>query len=167
MSTDAISIPAGPFGRLTAGFGRRRGAAIWPVVGLVLVATVAAQEPGSPATEAQKIYRQAYDAAMLDGTISAEERVMLEALQQAMGLHEDVIDEAVGEAVRPMMPRLNRGGRWTMVAQNMGLGMGLYGWGIPFVLGLEDFRWYVAGQMFSLGGGALPNLEVYGGHGPA
>ncbi len=130
---------------------RRRGAARWPVMGLILATSLAAQGQVSPATEALRIYRQAYEAAMLDGTISAEERVLLEALQQAMGLHEDIIDEAVGEAVRPLVPRLNRAGRWTLVAQNMGWGIGLYGWGIPYVLGAEDYKWIVAGEMFSLG----------------
>ncbi|MCH7498384.1 MAG: hypothetical protein IH971_11145, partial [Candidatus Marinimicrobia bacterium] len=151
MNTNATSNPADFFGRLRSDPGRRRGVARWPVMGLILATSLAAQGQVSPATEALRIYRQAYEAAMLDGTISAEERVLLEALQQAMGLHEDLIDEAVGEAVRPSVPRLNQGGRWTLVAQNMGWGIGLYGWGIPFVLGAEDSKWIVAGEMFSLG----------------
>ncbi|MCH7521498.1 MAG: hypothetical protein IIB42_07365 [Candidatus Marinimicrobia bacterium] len=35
--------------------------------------------------------------------------------------------------------------------QNMGWGIGLYGWGLPFVLDVDDFKWYVGGEMFSLG----------------
>ncbi|MEE9162023.1 MAG: hypothetical protein V3U35_03540 [Candidatus Neomarinimicrobiota bacterium] len=114
---------------------------------------VAAQEQQEePTSGAQEIYRQAYETAMADSIISPEEEAMLKALQQGLGLHEDVVDEAVGEALRPLAPRLDRSGRWSMVAQNMALGMGLYGWGVPYVLGMEDAKWTVAGEMFSLGG---------------
>ena len=39
MNTNATSNPADPFGRLRAGPGRRRGAAMWPVMGLILATT--------------------------------------------------------------------------------------------------------------------------------
>ncbi|MEE9162024.1 MAG: hypothetical protein V3U35_03545 [Candidatus Neomarinimicrobiota bacterium] len=109
------------------------------------------EQPETPESATQRVYRQAYEAALADSVISPEEEAVLKALQEALGLHEDVVDEALGAAVRPLAPGLNRSGRWTLVAQNMGWGVGLYGWGIPYVLGAEDFKWILAGEMFSLG----------------
>ena len=105
---------------------------------------------GTQETEAQRIYRRAYEAAMADSVISPDELQMLKSLQQALELHEDIIDEAVGEVLRPLPPGPQRSGRWTLVAQNMGWGVGLYGWGIPYVLDVED-KWYVGGVMLSMG----------------
>ncbi len=112
---------------------------------------LAAQEgAGTQESPSQRIYRQAYEAAMTDSVITPDELQMLKSLQQALGLHEDIIDEAVGEALRPLPPGPQQSGRWTLIAQNMGWGMGLYGWGIPHVLDLED-KWYIGGEMLSLG----------------
>ncbi len=118
---------------------------------LSIVNLLAAQEgAGRQESESQRIYRRAYEAAMADSVISPDELQMLKSLQQALGLHEDIIDEAVGEALRPLPPGPQQSGRWTLIAQNMGWGMGLYGWGIPHVLDLEG-KWYIGGEMFSLG----------------
>ncbi len=119
---------------------------------LPIVSLLAAQEgTGTQETESQRIYRRAYEAAMADSVISPDELQMLKSLQQALGLHEDIIDEALGEALRPLPPGPEQSGRWTLVAQNMGWGAGLYGGGIPYVLDVEDFKWYVGGVMLSLG----------------
>ena len=67
-------------------------------------------------------------------------------------MHEDVMDEALGEPVRPVAPSLDKSGRWTLILQNVGWGMGLYGWGIPYVLGSEDFKWYLDNTLASLAG---------------
>ncbi|MBA7469076.1 hypothetical protein ES707_04339 [subsurface metagenome] len=101
-------------------------------------------------TESQRIYRRAYEAAAADGVISPDELQILKSLQQTLGLHEDIIDEALGETLHPLPPGPEQSGRWTLVAQNMGWGMGLYGLGIPHVLDLED-KWYIGGEMLSLG----------------
>ncbi len=106
---------------------------------------------GTQETESQRIYRRAYEAAMTDSVISPDELQMLKSLQQTLGLHEDIIEEAVGETLRPLPPVLQQSGRWTLVAQNMGWGVGLYGWGIPYVLNVEDSKWTVGSEMLSLG----------------
>jgi len=119
---------------------------------LSIVSLPAAQEGGvTLETESQRIYRQVYEAAAADGIISPDEEQMLQALERAMGLHEDVIDEALGETLRPLPPGPQQSGRWTLVAQNMAWGLGLYGWGIPHVLDVEDFKWTIGGEMLSLG----------------
>ncbi|GAG48192.1 unnamed protein product, partial [marine sediment metagenome] len=121
------------------------------IVFLSTVSFLAAQESaGSQETESQRIYRETYQAAAADGVISPDEEQLLQTLERALGLHEDVVDEAVGEALRPIIPSRTQVGRWTLVAQNMGWGVGLYGWGIPHVLDLED-KWYIGGEMLSLG----------------
>ncbi len=112
---------------------------------------LAQEGAGTQETEAQRIYRRAYEAAMADSVISPDELQMLKSLQQTLGLHEDVIDEAVGETLRPLPPGPQQSGRWTLVAQNMGWGAVLYGGGIPFVLDVKDEKWYVGGVMLSLG----------------
>ena len=101
-------------------------------------------------TADQHLYQQLYNAALEDSVISPEEEHLLRVLQQSLGLHEDVVGEALGEAVRPLAPTLDQTGRWTLVAQNMGWGAGLYGWGLPFILDVEDEKWYVGGVMSSL-----------------
>ena len=118
---------------------------------LSVVNLLAAQEGvGTQETPSQRIYRQAYEAAMTDSVITPDELQMLKSLQQALGLHEDIIDEAVGEALRPLPPGPQQSGRWTLIAQNMGWGL-FYGWGIPYVLDVENPKWYIGGVMLSLG----------------
>ncbi len=113
---------------------------------------LAAQEgAGTQESPSQRIYRQAYEAAMVDSVITPDELQMLKSLQQALGLHEDIIDEAVGETLRPLPPGPQQSGRWTLIAQNMVWGMYLYGGGIPYVLDVEDIKWYLGGVMLSLG----------------
>lgn len=98
----------------------------------------------------QELYRQLYQAALADSVISPDEEAMLRTLEQALGLHEELVEEALGESLAPRPPGLDQSGRWTLVAQNMGWGAGIYGWGIPYLLDLEE-KWYVGGVMFSLG----------------
>lgn len=102
-------------------------------------------------SEGRRIYRLTYEAAMADSVITPDEDRMLAALQQALGLDEEIIEEALGDPLPARAPGLNQSGRWTLMLQNMGWGIGLYGWGIPFVLDVDDFKWYVGGEMFSLG----------------
>ncbi|MFC1484642.1 hypothetical protein ACFL5M_02300 [Candidatus Neomarinimicrobiota bacterium] len=130
-----------------------------PIIPVALILTLAilpaspalAQaEAGPQATDSQRLYQQLYQAAMEDSVISPEEERLLRTTQEALGLHEDVIGEALGDVVRPLVPTLDQSGRWTLVAQNMGWGAGLYGWGLPFVLDVNDPKWYVGGVMSSL-----------------
>ncbi len=100
-------------------------------------------------THPHQIYEQVLRAAMEDGTVSPEEEALLNRLWEALdlGVQDDIPTLAVEQE-----PELNQSGRWTIMAQNMLWGVGLYGWGIPFVLDVEDFKWIVAGEMFSMAG---------------
>ena len=112
-----------------------------------------AQDDGSPLSgEPNETYRLVYQAAMADGIITPDEQRMLETLQQALGLHRGEVELALDEVTPLQPPSLQSTGRWTLLAQNMVWGVGLYGWGIPFVLDVEDFKWYIGSEMFSLGG---------------
>jgi len=128
---------------------------------LAFMALLAVSQPGSQLAaqgdfqqdpvEAQRLYGLLYEAAMADSIISPEEARILQALQEALGIHEDVAAEAFGEpSIRPLPPTLDQSGRWTLIAQNMVWGMGLYGWGIPYILDVSDPKWYVGGEMLSL-----------------
>ncbi|MCH7940140.1 MAG: hypothetical protein IID13_10400 [Candidatus Marinimicrobia bacterium] len=127
-----------------------------PLYLLLLTASLSwlvAQDDGPPPQgEPTEIYRLVYQAALADSVITPDEQLMLETLQQALGLHRNEVDQAVGEVGPLQPPRLQSNGRWTLMAQNMAWGVGLYGWGIPFVLDVQDFKWYIGSEMFSLGG---------------
>ena len=127
-----------------------------PLYLLLLTASLSwlvAQDDGPPPQgEPTEIYRLVYQAALADSVITPDEQLMLETLQQALGLHRNEVDQAVGEVGPLQPPRLQSNGRWTLMAQNMAWGVGLYGWGIPFVLDVKDFKWYIGSEMFSLGG---------------
>lgn len=83
-------------------------------------------------SEAQRIYRLTYEAALADGVLSSDEERLLRTLRQSLGIPEDIIDQAFMEPAPVAPPGLNQSGRWTLMLQNMGWGVGLYGWGIPF-----------------------------------
>ena len=48
---------------------------------------------------------------------------------------------------------LNQEARWRTIYSTMLLGNGLYGWGVPFVLGVTDGTLMAASQAFAFGGG--------------
>lgn len=97
------------------------------------------------------IYRDAYETALSDGELTPEEQSLLNSLQKSLLLSEEQINEAK-LSVRLKLPKmLDQSGRWPLVAQNMIYGVGLYGWGIPFVLDADNPKWVVAGEMLSLG----------------
>jgi len=122
--------------------------------GLVaLVSSLGAQDTeGQREAANRQLYLMMYNTAMSDSVISADERMQLETLQQALGLNIDIMEDMYASPSLPLEPRLDQSGRWTLVAQNMIWGSTLYGVGIPVVLELEDFKWYVAGFMFGFGG---------------
>tara|TARA_B100001113_G_scaffold281731_1_gene236641 strand:- start:760 stop:2115 length:1356 start_codon:yes stop_codon:yes gene_type:complete len=53
----------------------------------------------------------------------------------------------------PSIPSLNQEARWRTIYSAMLLGNGLYGFGIPFVLGVDDGQLIAASQAFMFGGG--------------
>ena len=114
-----------------------------------------AQDDGPPLSgEPNETYRLVYQAAMADSIITPDEQRMLETLQQALGLHRGEVELALDEVTPLQPPSLQSTGRWTLMAQNMVWGVGLYGWGIPFVLDVQDCKWYSGSEIVSLGGGA-------------
>lgn len=100
----------------------------------------------------QSVYKQAWDAAMENGQISQEERVLLDIMVESLLLSTD--SSSIWEKRwNPTRDKpLDQSGRWPLVLQNIAFGSGLYGWGIPYVLHAEDGRWYVGGVMVSAGG---------------
>lgn len=95
-------------------------------------------------------YEQAWDVAMKDSIISADEKALLNIIEA----QPTAVDHS--KALKPQLTNihgktLNQSGRWPLVMQNIAIGSGLYGWGIPYVLHAEDDRWYVGGVMISAG----------------
>ncbi|MFL2997172.1 MAG: hypothetical protein ACJZ1Q_00290 [Candidatus Neomarinimicrobiota bacterium] len=114
------------------------------------------QKLGNP----KEIYKDVYQTAILDGNIDNSEKVMLGALQVSLQLSDiEIYDLKINDERIPINTInskqglvLNKSGRWPLVAQNMAWGVGLYGWGIPYILDADDFKWFIGTQMISLGG---------------
>ena len=97
-------------------------------------------------------YKKAWDAANANGKISSEERVLLDIMVESLLLSTDS-SQVWEQSWKPHFNKtLDQSGRWPLVLQNIVIGSGLYGWGIPYVLDAEDGRWYVGGVMVSAGG---------------
>ena len=116
----------------------------------VFFSNITAQE--SDTLQNQSTYRRAWDAAIENGKITPEERALLDIMVESLLLSAD--SSSVWE--QRWMPRfdkpLDQSGRWPLVLQNIAIGSGLYGWGIPYVLHAENGRWFVGGVMVSAGG---------------
>ncbi|NQV14825.1 hypothetical protein HQ531_05145 [bacterium] len=117
---------------------------------VTLISGLAGQ--ASDSLKEQSTYRHAWETAMLDGKITDEERVLMNILVESMMLSLDSSRtwEARWSFTTPKP--MDQSGRWPLVLQNIALGAGLYGWGIPYVLHADDGRWYVGGVMVSMGG---------------
>ncbi|MFA4839464.1 MAG: hypothetical protein WC703_08315 [Candidatus Neomarinimicrobiota bacterium] len=101
-------------------------------------------------TTRTNIYRDSYRAALSDGELTPEESAMLKTLQKSLGLAESEIDSVKATTSLHLPKMIDQSGRWPLVLQNMLFGVGLYGWGVPYVLDADDAKWYVAGEMISL-----------------
>ena len=114
------------------------------------------QKLGNP----KEIYKDVYQTAVSDGHIDNSEKVMLGALQVSLQLSDiEIYDLKINDEQIPTNTInseqglvLDKSGRWPLVAQNMAWGVGLYGWGIPYILDADDFKWFLGNQMISLGG---------------
>lgn len=122
----------------------------------ILMSGLAAQERDS--LRQRSTYQRAWDTAMFDGKISDEERVLMNILVESMTISfdssrtwESQWTSSLPENDNISLP-LDQSGRWPLVLQNIALGAGLYGWGIPYVLHADDGRWFVGGTMISMGG---------------
>ncbi|MBT4034428.1 MAG: hypothetical protein HOB84_06475 [Candidatus Marinimicrobia bacterium] len=116
----------------------------------VILSDITAQEIDS--VHSQSNYRRAWDAAISNGKISSEERVLLDIMVESMLLSTDS-SKAWEQRWMPRFDKpLDQSGRWPLVLQNIAIGSGIYGWGIPYVLHADDGRWFVGGVMVSAGG---------------
>lgn len=116
---------------------------------LFIVGELRAQEIDT--LQNQSHYKHALDTALADGKISQEERALLNIMVESLLLSVDSSRVWEQRKVQPFNKPLDQSGRWPLVLQNIAIGSGLYGWGIPYVLHAEDGRWFVGGVMVSAG----------------
>lgn len=119
------------------------------ITGAFFSVTISAADLDS--LEQRTVYQKAWQVAMQDGKISPEERPLLNILGESQGIPKDSSRSWEIQWRGPSKVVLDQSGRWPLVAQNMVLGVGLYGWAIPYVLHAEDSRWIVGSEMLSLG----------------
>ncbi len=99
----------------------------------------------------EEIYRNACKTALANGSISSDERAMLNTIQQTLGLSDQEAAVLISQ-LQSELGYLDQSGRWFLVAQNMIYGSAVYGWMIPDLLGAEDDKYYVGSEMISLAG---------------
>ena len=98
--------------------------------------------------DSHEVYRDAYREALSDGKIDENEARMLKVLENALGLSSAKVLE-IDSLVRVTLPvRINKDGEWLLFVQNIGWGLGLYGWGLPYLLGFEE-RGILAGELMA------------------
>ncbi len=102
-----------------------------------------------------EVYESAFREALEDGKISRDEQKMLNSLQKSLGLEEDEVLEirrrAAGSSETSV--GLSRAGRRQVILQNISYGNMLYGFGIPYVLGVESPNVYAGAQLLAAAGG--------------
>jgi len=95
-----------------------------------------------------KVYEDAYREALRDEKIDDKEARILFVLENALGLTSSQVLE-IQSLLRVTLPKkINKDGEWLLFVQNIGWGLGLYGWGTPFVLGFEA-RGILAGELMA------------------
>ena len=102
-------------------------------------------------TQANEIYRDAFRTAFTDREISEDEQNLLITLQKSLNIPDEQVQTLRLLVIESFPAARDQSGRWPLVLQNMAFGAGLYGWGIPYVLDIKDTKWFVGGEMFSLG----------------
>lgn len=102
-----------------------------------------------------EVYENAYRAAFADSIITADEQQILTAIFNTLELGEDVMLEIHRQvaAAHTSQITFSRAGRRAIIGQNMILANGLYGWGIPYVLGVNSATVVVGLELLALGGG--------------
>lgn len=99
------------------------------------------------------LYQLMLKTALKDGTMSEEETALLKTLEKELGLTTDQVLSLKNDVLASLPKRLDQSGRWPLVLQNIAWGAGLYGWGIPYVIGAEDPKWTVGVELMSFAGG--------------
>ncbi len=108
------------------------------------------------AQEADSLYIKALEHAMADSVITPEERSLLELIKTRT-VHPDQTERApqasAAQQAQQRSPSTTpeQHSRWLALYRNMLLGNALYGWALPYVLGVEEPRVY-AGTEFLAGG---------------
>jgi hypothetical protein len=118
------------------------------LLGLIFLGPLFAQ---TDSTSTLNIYRQAYQSAFKDREISPDESNLLKNLQKSLNISDETVRQIQQEIARSAPQMRDQSGRWPLVMQNMVYGAGLYGWGIPYLLDVKDEKWYIGGEMLSLG----------------
>lgn len=124
---------------------------LWGVVALLVLLFgrfIAAQERS---LEAPELFRAAVNEALRDREISEEEAKILEVIRQGLNISPEQAAAIKAEVVKSLPKTFDQSGRYELVLHNIALGMGLYGWGIPYALDIDDSKWYIGGEMLSLG----------------
>ena len=88
-----------------------------------------------------------------DGKISKDEKAFLKTLENSLGLSELELINLRSKVLPTIPKRLDQSGRWPLVLQNIAWAGGLYGWGIPHVLNIENFQTTIGMEMMSFAGG--------------
>lgn len=84
------------------------------------------------------VYEDAYREALRDERIDDKEARILFVLENALGLTSSQVLE-IQSLLRVTFPeKINKDGEWLLIVQNIGWGLGLYGWGVPYVFGAGD-----------------------------
>jgi hypothetical protein len=105
----------------------------------------------SDTTRANEIYSNTFRTAFADREINEDEQNLLKTLQKSLNIPDEQVQAIRSLVIESFPAAKDQSGRWPLVLQNMALGSGLYGWGIPYVLNVEDTKWFIGGEMFSLG----------------
>ncbi len=102
-----------------------------------------------------EVYENAYRAAFADSVITTDEQQILTAIRNTLDLEEDVLLEIHRQVAAAPTSEItfSRAGRRAVIAQNMMLANGLYGWGIPYVLGINNAPVVMGLELLALGGG--------------
>lgn len=102
-----------------------------------------------------EVYENAYRAAFADSVITTDEQQILTAIRNTLELEEEVMLEIHRQVAAAPTSEItfSRAGRRAIIAQNMMLANGLYGWGIPYVLGMNNPPVVVGLELLALGGG--------------
>jgi len=108
---------------------------------------------GRTGTDSAALYRSLFRTALKDSRLSDEERRLMKSLENYLGLRSEDILELRQQVIEEMPEQLDQSGRWPLVLQNIAWGAGLYGWGIPYVLGVRDGQWIVGMELMSFSGG--------------
>ena len=98
------------------------------------------------------VYESARARAQADSVITEDEQALLDLIQPIQDSSSITIDTTATPDVE-YIQALNQEGRWRLIYSTMAVGNGLYGVGIPYVLGSHNANHYIGFQMVAAAGG--------------